>query len=238
MLTQQLIDLHYTPAQAAVLEAVVKIGESRAGDIIKETGLQSSVVYNALRQLQEKGLLTTIKKDSVQSYICPDPNHILEIAQQDADNAKQVASQLSTIASMAGKDTLAHVFYGWDGLLAGWKYAMKNGGSKKTKYFAIPGEWLTERCALFFNQVDNLEKEMGIHVRGLARSNERIAYENYFASEIRYTDSAIPLGTTIFGKCLFILNLSNKPRAVLIESAEIALIYDQMWEQLWKKAKK
>jgi len=219
-----------------VLESVVKLGESRAGDIIKETGLQSSVVYNAIRQLQEKGLITSIRKKYVQFYLCPEPSQIMQIAQQDVDNAKQISSELSSIAAISGKDTFAHVFYGWDGLLAAWKYAVKTGGSKNTVYFAVPSEWLTERAVTFFQQVDLMQKELGIVVRGVARIQEKKALSTYFTSKIKFTNSPMPVGTTIFGKCLFILNLANKPRAVVIESEEIASIYRQMWEELWKSA--
>ena len=51
-----------TEAQIKVYVSLLELGQVTSGKIIKKSGLQNSVVYNALNQLMEKGLVSFVSK--------------------------------------------------------------------------------------------------------------------------------------------------------------------------------
>ena len=60
--------LGMTNSQIKVYLALLEIGEVKTGDIIKKSGLQSSVVYYSLTQLIEIGLATFILKGKIKYF--------------------------------------------------------------------------------------------------------------------------------------------------------------------------
>lgn len=50
-------NIGFSKSEAVVYLALLKVGQTKSGKIIKITGLQSSVVHNALNTLEEKDLL-------------------------------------------------------------------------------------------------------------------------------------------------------------------------------------
>ena len=60
--TDILEGLGLTNTQIKVYLVLLEAGESKTGEIIKKSGLQSSVVYYSLTQLIEMGLVTFIIK--------------------------------------------------------------------------------------------------------------------------------------------------------------------------------
>lgn len=73
------------------------MGESKARDIIEETGLHRNIVYDKLDQLVDKNLVT-IKKDSgVNVYQPLDPNHLMEEIKRKEKLTKNIIDEINTI---------------------------------------------------------------------------------------------------------------------------------------------
>jgi sugar-specific transcriptional regulator TrmB len=57
-----------TKAEAKVYIALLKLGSSTIGSILRQSGLHSSVVYNFLQRLQEKGLIAYTIHDKINTF--------------------------------------------------------------------------------------------------------------------------------------------------------------------------
>ena len=73
---QVLEDIGLSQTEIKTFITILKSGESKAGEVIKNSGLQSSSVYNALNSLMEKGFVSYIKKSNIKFYKAADPKVI------------------------------------------------------------------------------------------------------------------------------------------------------------------
>lgn len=229
----------FSKAEAVVYLNLLKLGKTKSGNIIKISGLQSSVVHNALNSLIDKGFVTYILEGKIKHYLASDPKLIGRYLESKKQEFNHILPELESLKEKT-KESLAsaEVYEGYKGLYAATLDLSE--GSKKGdtfKYFAAGKELLTKESLEFFSKIDSLKKERGISVRGIANLEYKEPLKNYKSSEIRYTTLKIPPAMNIFGDKVLIISLSEKPTAILIKSKEIAIQYHRLWDSLWKIAK-
>jgi len=66
-----------TPGESKVYKALVELGESSVGNILKQSGVSHSKIYDILKRLGEKGLVSTINRRGRQ-YFSPSPPSALK----------------------------------------------------------------------------------------------------------------------------------------------------------------
>ena len=76
--TSVLEDIGLSSTEIKVFLTLLKSGESKAGRIIKKSGLQSSSVYNAINSLIKKGLVSYVKESQIKYYKAADPEVIFD----------------------------------------------------------------------------------------------------------------------------------------------------------------
>ena len=76
--TSVLENIGLTNVEVKVFIALLELGESKAGTIIRKTSLQSSSFYNGINSLIKKGLVSYIKKSEVKYYKAADPENVLD----------------------------------------------------------------------------------------------------------------------------------------------------------------
>ncbi len=74
----QLQQLNLSLNEAKVYSALLEIGQTSAGEIIKKTGLHRSVVYETLDKLISKKMVFKLKKDNIAHFQPTDPARILQ----------------------------------------------------------------------------------------------------------------------------------------------------------------
>ena len=79
---EQLQYVGLTSNQATIYLALFKLGDAKAGELIKKTGFHRNLVYGALEELAEKKLISVSKKKGVFIYKVLSPNRLLAEAQE------------------------------------------------------------------------------------------------------------------------------------------------------------
>ncbi|MBW2981314.1 helix-turn-helix domain-containing protein, partial [Candidatus Woesearchaeota archaeon] len=75
-------DLGLTNAEIKVYLTLLELGQTKVGPIIEKSDLQSSVVHNALHKLQDKGLISYIKKGQIKHYKATDPKNFMDFIEE------------------------------------------------------------------------------------------------------------------------------------------------------------
>jgi len=227
-------------AEALVYLTLLKLGKTHSGKVIKLSGLQSSVVHNALNTLIEKGFVAYSLEGKIKNYSALDPKIIQESIEAKKQSYKQILPELQLIQEKSKQEvTTVEVYEGYKGLLTATLELIEN--SKKSdifRYFAANEAVISEEALNFFQKVDMFKKEKGIIVRGIGDEKARNKLKKYTNSEIRYVKQKIPPAMNIFKNGILIISLLDKPVAILIKSNEIAAQYNQLWEEMWHIAKK
>lgn len=88
-----------TKGESKVYETLIELGESSIGNVIKISGVSSSKIYDILRRLSEKGLVSTVNKNGKQYFSPSNPERLNEILNEERKKFKEYSSVLKSIIS-------------------------------------------------------------------------------------------------------------------------------------------
>lgn len=109
-----------------VYEALYLIGTSKTGAIIKETGISSSRVYESLRILTEKGLVSYLVKNNVKYYRAELPNQLIDEYKQNLEELNKLAQNIASLPHVKQDRNEINVFEGLHGLQLAFSQHIEN----------------------------------------------------------------------------------------------------------------
>ena len=233
-----------TEGECQVYEALVCLGVSRTGSIVKKASISSSKVYEVLQRLMQKGLVSFIIKNGVRYYDATPPERLLDFLEEK--RAEITASEMlvkKTIPEIRLKrDSDEHastiVYTGKQGpkivlheILEAGKKGLPNFGfgTDADPYVEHFPQVLTQ----FIKEASKYKfKTRLIFAKGFTSPNIK--------AEIRYLPMEYfpPVRTMMYGNKVAIINFSKPITTIIMESAEIADSYKKHFAVLWKIARK
>lgn len=245
---EELKKMGLTEGEAKVYIALLKIGISKVGLIVKESGVSYSKIYEVLGRLIEKGLVSFIIKEKTKYFQAVEPNKIKEFLddkeKEIIENKKildKLIPQLNNLQSNSQEQS-SQIFIGIEGLKSAYNILTKESSKGDTLLFSyIHDEKYFENTDLFYNQQFHKFKKLGLKLKGV--STFSFKNSKYFTKppnfvELRFVDFPLPAIVDIFKDKVLITTWREKPIAFLIQSKEVADNLRKYFEELWKIAKK
>lgn len=96
----ELLKLGFTPYEADIYLALIDIGQTGAGEIIKKTGLHRNVVYDTLDKLMAKNLVFKVIRRKISLFQVADPNRILAEQEANLERAQRIIPDLAKRAEV------------------------------------------------------------------------------------------------------------------------------------------
>jgi len=118
MQTKALENIGLTRNQAEVYLALLKLGSSTAQQIIKESGMHRSPVYDALEKLKEKGLAGSVTKDFKKYFQATSPKNLYSYLEEKKEELSEIMPELEILEGMKKEEINASVYKGKEGLKA------------------------------------------------------------------------------------------------------------------------
>jgi len=238
--TKILEDIGMSNIEIKVFLSLLEEGESKAGKIIENTGMQSSSIYIAINSLIGKGLVSYVKKGNVKFYKAADPETLLEylevkkkefleiLPELKERQKKKEESEIEFFKSVRGIKTLISELF---------KDAKKG---DIQRYFAISDpETYKETVDKVYSSRKRMRIEKGIYSKGIFHPSIKPFLHKSKLAQKRFLDFAIPPNTIIINNKVAIISWKEKePFGVLIKSESIAKEYAAFFEQMWKLAKR
>lgn len=115
-----------------IYKTLLKIGESKSGEIIKEGGIKSGRVYEFFNSLLEKGLISYSIKSGVKYFVATDPKNLNRYLDKKRE---QLDSQKDKLKSLL-PDLLANANYSQKGIVEVYEgiEGFKNAFAKELKF--------------------------------------------------------------------------------------------------------
>ena len=235
--------LGLTRIEAEVYIALLKIGSTTTGPLVKASELHRATVYDVLKRLMEKGLVNYIIKEKTKYFEATAPEHLLDIVQEQKNNiekkekiAKTAIEKLEKIKQLAKQKQTAHIFAGKRGVKTVFDDILKY---KENWVIGSSGKF-KEILGPYFFQFQNRKKQLKIHTKLIV--SERVKgtdIETMVPGERRFVSKEYesPISTIIYGGKVATFILLENPMAFLIESEEAADSYRNYFSMLWKTAK-
>jgi predicted transcriptional regulator len=235
-----------TDGEIKVYLALLELGPSTTGPIIKKSGIARSIIYEILERLLEKGLISYIVKEKTKHYQAAEPGKILEyIDERDKrlhENKRKVGDMLPKLLALteSSKGSSAQIYEGFRGIRTVHEhtYLKLKRGEEYVTWGIAPlqtGEyhayWQKDhvrrnragiRCKLLFNQ--------GTEAEILKNRN------SYKGCDARYMQTKVhtPAWFMTYKDVAVIVLQKGKGIAIEITNQEIADSFKAYFEEFWK----
>jgi sugar-specific transcriptional regulator TrmB len=242
MKTEILEDLGLTKSEISIYLSLLEIGSSCAGDVLKKSKLQNSVVHRALNSLIEKGLINYVIEGKRKLYTATDPENFNKYIEDKKERfleilpelkKKQISSkEIKNATIYHGRRGIKEVYYKLINLKNAEEYNTFGGGVDVANFLGI--EWwnlLHKKRVL--NKLSS-RQIFDLTVKPLAGN-----IESNSITKIKYLPANFAQfqETVIVGEYVAINVFSNEGYSFLIKDKKVADGYRKYFEALWKIAK-
>ncbi len=238
-----------TEGESKVYLALLKLGETKTGQLSKEAEVSSSKVYKILDRLIVKGLVGFIIKGRVKYFRAMELNRIFDYLDEEEerllDKRKLVEQILPELESQqkSGKNTSATIYQGFKAVTNLFRAMIDELHSGECYYVigAGYGEDI-EKSRRFFYKHHQRRALKKVKVKMLANYNEKgkLVETTSKNSEIRFLPPYLLTNMEIvfYKNEVFIVLWTKEAVGFLIESEEAVKSFQSYFDTLWKIAKK
>src|SRR3989344_9275512 len=240
-------EIGLTRNESLVYLALSKIGTSKTGEILKESGLNSGKIYEILESLKEKGLVSESIINNLRNFSAAPPFQLLsylkrkkeEIEKEEIEISKELPL-LEKLRNEGIKETKAVTYIGFKGIKTAVDEALES--MKKGEEILAMG--VTERKDSKYKDFWLGRTENRLKKKIVAKHifSEKSDYYSHF-KKLKFTESRILTGLTpvtidIFGdEKVLILNYNEPENCIMIYDRNTATSFRNFFYQLWKTAK-
>lgn len=243
----ELLKLDLTEGEAKVYLALIELGSSTVGPIVKKARVAYSNVYDILNRLLEKGLVSFIIKSKTKYFQAVNPTNLVDYLEK---KEKEIARQKQALQKLLPQLELlkdfkqgqeAEVFIGLKGLKTAYEKLL-SGTTKDDEdlYFYIYEKEYAKESDLFYFSIYELIKK--VHMRGILNGYAKKSlfikkYKNSPRLKIRFADFPIPGNIDICKDKVLIMSWKKPIMGVLMHSQSIADNLKEYLEAIWKISK-
>jgi len=238
-------EIGLTSGEARIYLALLDLGESTTGPIIKKAKISGSKAYEILDKLIEKGLASHIIKDKTKYFQAAPPNKILSFLDEKEKVLTKQKQQIKDILPQLNKkqkplDKSAQIYQGVEGLKSVYELILGLHEKGETYYvLGLGNELQNERVKLFLQKYHARRDAKGVFLKVISNFSNKELYEKFFGKnkQVKYTDINFPTGVVIFKEHIVLLDFEKEPVVFLIKSPTIFNSYQKFFDNLWEISK-
>lgn len=239
-----LLKLGLTEGEARVYIALMSLGSSTVGPIVKKSGVAYSNIYDVLQRLMEKGIVSYIVKNKTKYFQAASPSNLYlylekkeKELQTQKEELKQMLPQLTKLQQVMPQQE-AEIFLGKKGMKTAYEKLLADvTKDDEDLFFYVYEEKYAKESDLFYFSIQHLLK--GIPERGISniayRKSPFIKQAQYIS--MRYVDFPVPGNIDICRDRLLLVSWEEPIIAMLIHSRSIAENFRRYFNAVWKVAR-
>jgi len=242
-ITTQLQELSFSPNEAKVYSALLEIGQTSAGEVIKKVQLHRSVVYETLDKLIARKLVFRLEKNKISYFQVADPARILT----NIESQKSIAKKLVPLLKKSFDETLPEItiYEGVESYKKFWLDSVKRlpvggtdyvAGSMGNAWYDVMGrdhkKYLDTRIKrkiklkMIIFQKDDVEIEM---LKKYPKLHEYRLVNKKFEREGNFN---------VFENESVILQSITEPMVIEIKNKTLVRVFRNLFDILWEMGRK
>ncbi len=240
-----LLKIGLTEGEAKVYLALISLGSSTAGPIVKRSGVAYSNIYDVLQRLIEKGIVSFIIKNKTRYFQAANPSNLQAYIEKKEDELTLEKEALAQILPKLQKlqetkpQQEAEIFMGKKGLKTAYeKLFAQAGKSDEELFFFIPDKKYAKQSDLFYFSIQKILEK--VPSRGI--SNKAYQLSSFIKQakyiKMRYVSFPIPGNIEICKDKVMLVSWEDPTIGILIHSQSIADNFRRYFETVWKIARK
>jgi len=236
-----------TDNEITVYLALLEIGSSATGAIVKKSGLHSSRVYECLEKLQQKGLVSYIIKANRKYFEATNPSRLLDYLEEKKKQIEEQKNEVKHIiptllAKQRTPKTIqeAHIYSGLKGIKSLLNNLLEE-LSPHGEYYVFGAEGgMKEILGPYFQLFQKMKIKYKIKSKvifGERCRNTSLIQEYVGIAKFIPFEFSSPTDTFIYDDKVILCVWHEKPPfAVLIRNKAVAQSYKNYFKLLWKVA--
>jgi len=237
-----LIEYGLRKTEAEIYIVCLRLGNSTVYKIAEKVGLPKSTVYDTLKSLNEKGLITYIIKSGVKYFEAVNPEKLIDILEEKKAKISEVIPKLKEIQEKIVEKPEVNVYYGKEGLKTILQDVLKI-----KKDFLIMGnfgefeKYFDFYSSLFVKQrVKN--KIICMLIEEKSKKNLELKKNDKKEKRItKFLDGIQDLKSEIYvygDKIALLTLMEEEPVGVVIKNKEMAKLMRFIFEKVWSGTRK
>lgn len=238
-----------TEGESKVYKTLVKIGESSIGNILKFSGVSHSKIYDILKRLAEKGLVSAINKNGKQYFSAANPKQLQNLVeeqekklQKEKEHIQKIIPQL--LAEKNSKET-QNILCAYEGM-NGIKHLLEESLTEvqKGEEILILGtpKKIVEYAGGYLKDWQKRRIEKGAICKIITDPGSPPWEEKWWKdskkkniSKVRISTSISPAYLVITNKSITTIYFANTLFGFKVSHPEIADRYKAFFEEIWKQ---
>ncbi len=244
MLIEELTELGLSKNEAKVYLALLELGPTTTGPLIKKSKLYRVMVYDTLEHLLQKGLVNYSLQRNRKVFQAESPQQIVELLKNKELLARSVANQLQKIQAEKPLEKGALVYEGWKGIKAAQENYFKEMKLKAGGEYLMVGasRSLHKKLDAFFNYFHERRTKIKIPAKLLFNENNRQFGQlkrKYIPVQIRFMPQKIitPSWVSMYKDMVLIGVAEEEPMAFFIKNKAVAESYQQYFYFMWEQSR-
>ena len=239
---EELRKLGLTENETKVYLALLELGSTNAGEIIKKTRLHRNIVYDNLDRLIEKGLVSFVTIKNIKHFEATSSKELKDFIEKQKEEilqkeqiANKLLPEIDKLRTSTERKQEATVFKGKKGL----KTILEEITKTKDEILVLGTGWgMRETLGSYYEQWHLKLRQNKIKARILLPKNRKGLFLRPFIAKYLSEKEVIPSTIAIYEDKVLNVVWGEEPIAVLIISEKVAESYKNYFEYLWKIAKK
>ena len=238
---QQLKQLGLTNNETKVYLALLKLGSTNAGNIIKKTKLHRNIVYDNLDKLIEKGLTSFVIIKNIKHFEITSSNLLKEYIKKQKEEiinkeriVNKILPEINKIRNTERKQE-ATIFKGKKGL----KTIFEEITQTKSEILVFGTGWgMKGVMGSYYTKWHLKLRRNKIKARILLPENKRDLFLKPFIGRYLPKQNIIPSTIAVYENKVLNIIWEEDPMAILIINKKVSESYKSYFEMLWKISKK
>jgi sugar-specific transcriptional regulator TrmB len=237
-----------TKGESKVYKTLIEIGESRVGDIIKMSCVSHSKIYEILKRLSNKGLVSAIIKNNRQYFKASPPVFLREIINEEKEKIKNNEKVTEEIIKMLGKNketskvkSILSSYEGIKGMNSVLNLILDDTGKDEEILILGSPKKIGEYSGGFLKEWQKKRIKKSIICKIITDSDSIQWNDNWWIKSkknkitlIKKSNTISPSYLVITEKYVLTVYFSNVILSILIKHPEIAKRYIESFNQIWK----
>ena len=237
-IAQVLKDSGFTENEVHVYLTLIDKGSLKAGSIAQLVHMNRGSCYHALKRLMERGIVGHTWIGKIQWFQPIEPERLLDYVKEKEENIRSVLPELQARYKELPKTGRIKLFRGKRGIQTMLLDLLDKGRTVR----AFGQENILVKTLPHFIPRFSKEKiKKGIKTKLIiGQPKERKMMEIGAQTEVRFFPMHIesPVNFSVYSDRVLLMVLGDEPEGVMIENAQVAKAYKQIFDFMWENAKK
>ncbi len=231
-------------AEAKIYLALLDLGSTLAGPVIKKTGLHRGTTYQILQRLKEKGLVSSIISGKKQHFSAANPERLMDVLKERQEKLREILPQLAARAEQSREKQEVTVYYGVKGIRSVMDKMLEELRPGGTYYDYGASGLFRDVMGPYWDLWQKRKREYKL--KSYVIFNEEVKQKNpkllhdYIGHRRFHPKEYTSITDTMTYKDTVILFIwtAKSPIAIVIKNRDNAESYKNQFKLMWKFAKK